>query len=98
MSRTIPRAYVTAAWSKNRFEAEEEARRYCRELVKVGYMPVCPTLSYSGVFDDKDPDACKKLREMSEDDLRRARFLVICGGVINDDVCLTKKEVMGFGK
>ena len=30
MSRTIPRAYVTAAWSKNRFEAEEEARRYCR--------------------------------------------------------------------
>ena len=22
MSRTLPRAYVTAAWSKNRFEAE----------------------------------------------------------------------------
>ena len=25
MSRTIPRAYVTAAWSKNRVDAENEA-------------------------------------------------------------------------
>ena len=28
MSRTIPRAYVTAAWSKNRVDAEDEARKY----------------------------------------------------------------------
>ena len=32
MSRTIPRAYVTAAWSKKRNEAEEEARLQEREL------------------------------------------------------------------
>lgn len=37
MSRTIPRAYVTAAWSKNRVEAEDEARKYCAELVKAGW-------------------------------------------------------------
>ena len=86
MSRTIPRAYVTAAWSKNRVDAEEDARKYCRELVNAGYMPICPILSFSGVFDENDPDACKKRREMAEDDLKRARFLVICGGVINDDV------------
>lgn len=86
MSRTIPRAYVTAAWSNNRVDAEEAARKYCRALVNAGYMPVCPVLAYSGVFDEDDPDACKKKREMSEDDLRRARFLVICGSVINDDV------------
>ena len=29
MSRTIPRAYVTAAWNKNRVDAEDQARKYC---------------------------------------------------------------------
>lgn len=95
MSRTIPRAYVTAAWSKNRVDAEDAARKYCRELVSAGYMPVCPVLSYSGIFDENDPDACKKKREMSEDDLRRARFLVICGGVmdeaVKEDISLAKR-------
>lgn len=38
MSRTIPRAYVTAAWSKNSIVAKEEAKKYCRELVKEGYL------------------------------------------------------------
>ena len=33
MSRTIPRAYVTSAWSKNKCEAEDQARKYCMELV-----------------------------------------------------------------
>ncbi len=86
MSRTIPRAYVTAAWANNRVDAEEDAKKYCRELAKAGYLPVCPILSYSGVFAEDDPDACKKRREMAEDDLRRARFLVVCGKKINDEV------------
>ena len=43
-------------------------------------------LSYSGVFDEDDPDACKKRREMAEDDLRRSRFIVVCGKKINDEV------------
>ena len=86
MSRTIPRAYVTAAWSKNRVDAEDEARKYCRELVKAGYLPLCPILAFSGIISDSDPDAEKKRREMSEDLLKRARFLVVCGEHINDDV------------
>ena len=28
MSRTIPRAYVTAAWPKNRVDAEDLARKF----------------------------------------------------------------------
>ena len=86
MSRTIPRAYVTAAWSKNRVEAEDEARKYCAELVKAGYLPLCQVLAFSGIISDEDPDGDKKRREMSEDLLRRARFLVICGKRSNEDV------------
>ena len=36
MSRTIPRAYVTAAWNKNPVVAKEDAKKYCQELVKEG--------------------------------------------------------------
>ena len=86
MSRTIPRAYVTAAWSKNRVDAEDQARKYCGELVKAGYLPLCPVLAFSGIISEDDPDGEKKRREMSEDLLKRARFLVVCGKKINDDV------------
>ena len=86
MSRTIPRAYVTAAWSKNRVDAEDEARKYCRELVSAGYLPLCPVLAFSGIIREDDPDAEKKKREMSEDLLKRARFLVICGNKTNESV------------
>ena len=86
MSRTIPRVYVTAAWSKNRVEAEDEARKYCAELVKAGYLPLCPVLAFSGIISNDDPDGDKKRREMSEDLLRRAIFLVICGKRSNEDV------------
>lgn len=90
MSRTIPRAYVTAAWSKNPVEAEDEAKKYCRDLVKAGYLPLCPVLAFNGVISDEDPDAEKKRREMSEDLLKRARFLVVCGEVNSDEV---KEEI-----
>ena len=67
MSRTIPRAYVTAAWPKNRVDAEDLARKYCGELVKAGYLPLCPVLAFSGIIGEDDPDGEKKRREMSED-------------------------------
>lgn len=95
MSRTIPRAYVTAAWSKNRFEAEEEARKYCQVLVESGYLPICPVLAFSGIFDDDNSNSHKLQKEMSEDMLRRARFLVVCGNHLNedmkDDISIAKK-------
>ena len=70
MSRTIPRAYVTAAWNKNRVTAEDQARKYCGELVKAGYLPLCPVLAFSGIIAEDDPDGEKKRREMSEDLLK----------------------------
>ena len=47
---------------------------------------MCPVLAFSGIISDEDPDGEKKKREMSEDLLKRARFLVVCGKKINDDV------------
>lgn len=84
--RTIPRAYVTAAWNENEVVAKDEAKRYCRELVKAGYLPLCPVLAFDGIISKDDADGEKKRREMSEDLLRRARFLVVCGEESNDDV------------
>jgi dienelactone hydrolase len=86
MSRTIPRAYVTAAWSKNPVVAKEAAKKYCQELVKQGYLPLCPVLAFDGVFPVEDQEAHKHYKEMSEDLLRRARFLVVCGNRQNEDV------------
>ena len=86
MSRTIPRAYVTAAWNKNPVVAKEEAEKYCSELIKEGYLPLCPVLAFDGIFSPEDTDSHKLKKEMSEDLLRRARFLVICGNKQNDEV------------
>ena len=47
-------------------------------------------LAFSGIIAEDDPDREKKRREMSEDLLKRARFLVVCGKKINDDV---KEEI-----
>lgn len=47
-------------------------------------------MAFNGVISDDDPDAEKKRREMSEDLLKRARFLVVCGEVISDEV---KEEI-----
>ena len=86
MSRTIPRAYVTAAWSKNPVEAVDQAKKYCGELVKAGYLPLCPVLAFQGVISEDDPDGEKRRREMSEDLIRCSRVLVACGKKINDDM------------
>ena len=67
MSRTIPRAYVTAAWSKNRVDAEDQARKYCGELVKAGYLPLCPILAFSGVIAEDDPDGDLQEAEQLEE-------------------------------
>ena len=57
MSRTIPRAYVTAAWNKNPVVAKEDAKKYCQELVKEGYLPLCPILAFDGIFSAEDTEA-----------------------------------------
>ena len=95
MSRTIPRAYVTAAWNKNPVVAKEEAKKYCSELSKEGYLPLCPVLAFDGIFSTEDNDSHKLKKEMSEDLLRRARFLVVCGNRtdadVKDDISIARK-------
>jgi dienelactone hydrolase len=95
LSRTIPRAYITAAWNRNPVVAKEEARKYCQELVKEGYLPLCPLLAFDGIFSAEDQEAHRKYRDMSEDLLRRARFLVICGDKqsedVKDDISIARK-------
>ena len=95
MSRTIPRAYVTAAWNENPVVARDEAVRYCTALVREGYLPLCPVLAFDGIIPPDVEDAHKRRREMSEDMLRRPRFLVICGYVRNeeveDDIAIARK-------
>lgn len=86
MSRTIPKAFVTAAWSKNKVEAEDMARKYCHEIVEKGFIPVCPVLNFSGVFDENDADSDKKRREMSDIMLKSCTCVFVCGNMRNDDV------------
>ena len=86
MSRTIPRAYVTAAWSKNPVEAVDQAKKYCGELVKAGYLPLCPVLAFNGIISEDDPDGEKKRREMSVDLIRCSRVFVTCGKKSNEEV------------
>ena len=110
MSRTVPRAYVTAAWNKNPVLAREEAKRYCRALVREGYLPICPVLAFEGIFTAEMEDAHRTRREMEEDLLKRSRFLVICGSAqdedVKDDIAIAKRAkvivttlegVIGYG-
>lgn len=95
MSRTVPRAYVTADWNSNPVLAKEEAVKYCRVLAKEGYLPICPLLAFDGVFTEEVSDSHKREKEMAEDLLRRSRFLVICGKgrgeEVQDDIAVAKK-------
>ena len=95
MSRTMPRAYVTAAWSDNPVLAREEAQNFCSELVRQGYLPICSVLAFDGIFSDDDIEAHKRKREMSEDLIRRSRTLVVCGkeqnDEVKDDIAIAKK-------
>ena len=86
MSRTLPKAFVTAAWSKNRVDAEDQARKYCKEIVDKGFIPVCPVLAFSGIFDENDADSDKKRREMSDILLKSCTCVFVCGPKRNDDV------------
>ena len=79
MSRTIPRVYVAAAWSKNPVEAVDQAKKYCGILARAGYLPLCPVLAFNGIIDEDDPDGEKKRREMAEDLIRCSRAFVRCG-------------------
>lgn len=81
-----PLAYITAAWSKEEFEAREQAARYCRAVYEAGYSPICPFLFQSIFLLDELPQEHKDRLEMSTELLRRCRILVVCGNGSSEEV------------
>lgn len=84
MSR--PLAYVTAAWGSDAFEARDAAIKYCRQLYKEGYSPICPVLFQSDFLDDGDAKEHKDRLDMAEELLRRSRVVVACGSKVDENV------------
>ena len=81
-----PMAYITAAWSNNEFEVTETAAKYCRKLYEAGYTPICPPLYLPLLLCDGVPQEHKDGIDMARDMLRRARVLVVCGSIIDENV------------
>lgn len=81
-----PMAYITAAWSNNEFEVTETAAKYCRKLYEAGYTPVCPPLYLPLFLCDQVPQEHKDGIDMARDMLRRARVLVVCGSIVDENV------------
>lgn len=81
-----PMAYITAAWSNNEFEATETAANYCRKLYEAGYTPVCPPLYLPLFLCDQVPQEHKDGIDRARDMLHRARVLVVCGSIVDENV------------
>ena len=81
-----PMAYITAAWSNNEFEVTETAAKYCRKLYEAGYTPICPPLYLPMSLCDEVPQEHKDGIDMARDMLRRARVLVVCGSIVDENV------------
>ena len=79
-------AYITAAWSNNEFEVTETAAKYCRKLYEAGYTPICPPLYIPLFLNDQVPQEHKDGIDMARDMLRRARVLVVCGSIVDENV------------
>ena len=81
-----PMAYITAAWSNNEFEVTETAAKYCRKLYEAGYTPICPPRYLPLFVCDGVPQEHKDGIDMARDMLRRARVLVVCGSLVDENV------------
>lgn len=81
-----PMAYITAAWVGNEFEVTETAAKYCRKLYEAGYTPICPPLYLPLFLNDEVPQEHKDGIDMARDMLRRARVLVVCGSIVDENV------------
>ena len=81
-----PLAYITAAWSGDLEKDIKQAACYCREAYEAGFSPVCPVLYLPLFLNDAIPEEHKNGIDMRRDMLRRARVLVVCGGIVDEDV------------
>ena len=81
-----PMAYITAAWSGNKYEDIERATHYCRAVYDAGFSPVCP-LFFIPVFINSDiPQEHKDGLDIARDYLRRSHVLVVCGTGMDEAV------------
>lgn len=80
-----PLAYVTADFSDDELEARAEATKYCRAVYEAGYSPICPVLFQPLFLKFNKPQEYKDSRDMANELLRRARIVVVCGGIETDN-------------
>jgi len=81
-----PLAYITAAWSGDKYKDTDQAARYCRSVYEAGFSPICPALYMSMFTNSAIPEEHKSRKDMSRDLLRRSRVLVVCGNYVNEEV------------
>lgn len=53
--------------------------KYCRKVLDLGYIPVCPRLDAAHYLDFESTDDSKLYQDMARLQLRRCRMLVLCG-------------------
>jgi len=81
-----PLAYITSAWSGDKFDDMITASVYSRELYEAGFSPICPNL-YMAMFINSDiPGEHENKASMSMDILKRSRVLVVCGLGVDETV------------
>jgi len=85
-----PLAYITAAWSGDKYKDTDQAARYCREVYEAGFSPICPALYMSMFTNSAIPEEHKSRKDMSRELLRRSRVLVVCGKYVNEE---TKSDI-----
>lgn len=81
-----PLAYISAAWKGTESKITKEARAYCRAAYEAGFSPICPRLYLPLYIDDAIPREHKDGIDMARDMLRRSHVLVVCGGVVDEQV------------
>lgn len=81
-----PLAYITAAWSGDLNTDTGLASGWCRKVYEAGFAPLCPMLYLPLFLNNAIPEEHKSGIDMGRDLLRRARVLVVCGDVVNEDV------------
>jgi len=81
-----PLAYITSAWGSCEFEIIENAAKYCRAVYEAGFSPICPILCQPLYLNSEIPAEHSNGKEMERELLRRSRFLVVCGDIIDEDV------------
>lgn len=81
-----PFAYISAAWSGQKFADTDQAVVYCRKVYQAGFTPICPILYLPHFLNDTIPAEHKDGIDMARDLLRRSHVLIVCGDEVDENV------------